>query len=334
MISVIIPVYNGEKYLSECLDALLCQSCSDIEIIIINDGSTDSSQQIIDSYSLKDTRIRSVIQKNQGVSSARNKGIDLARGEYLYFLDCDDILFDNNALQNLLTPMEKEQADLAIGNLIYYYDDYKRYERPINWISNHIYTGAEIPKCLHMNPVPPNKLWRSDLIHENHLRFENYRLGEDSGFYMSYLALTKKVITIEACIYYYRLHDQSCSHSYSLKMLDCIGVFNTLDKFYQERGDCASFIHELNFDKLFCYVIHMQKVPLYRKKDRSILINKLSDAISQIDLSDLEPSPKSEALLKTYSLYKKHAWWFTSNLYAAGYRLARKCKHMLNYFLK
>ena len=91
-VSVIIPVYNGEKYLRECLNSVLRQSYRNLEVIIINDGSTDHSWQIIEEYSARYNQIKGICQKNGGIASARNRGLDQASGDYIFFLDCDDIL--------------------------------------------------------------------------------------------------------------------------------------------------------------------------------------------------------------------------------------------------
>ena len=90
MVSVIIPVYNVEKYLAECVDSVLAQSCQNYEIILVDDGATDSSGRMCDEYARKDSRIRVIHQSNGGLSAARNAGLDAAQGEYVYFLDSDD----------------------------------------------------------------------------------------------------------------------------------------------------------------------------------------------------------------------------------------------------
>lgn len=99
-VTIIIPVYNVEKYLEKCLNSVICQTLKDIEIICVNDGSTDNSQQILKEYAQKDERIKIVDKKNGGLSSARNAGLDAATGEYCYFLDSDDWI-ELNTLEKL-----------------------------------------------------------------------------------------------------------------------------------------------------------------------------------------------------------------------------------------
>lgn len=116
-ISVIVPVYNTDKYLSKCLDSILNQTLRDIEVIIVNDGSKDNSQQIIDDYSRKDNRITSINKKNGGLSDARNFGIDVANGEYLAFVDSDDYI-DLNMFEKMYDLSQKHQSEIAFCDLV------------------------------------------------------------------------------------------------------------------------------------------------------------------------------------------------------------------------
>lgn len=116
-ISVIVPVYNGEKFISKCLDSLLSQNLNDIEIIVINDGSIDKTENIVKQRALSDTRITLISQENSGVSSARNRGIRAAKGDYIAFCDSDDI-FDCDFLEKLYTLGKKENLDIVKGSTI------------------------------------------------------------------------------------------------------------------------------------------------------------------------------------------------------------------------
>lgn len=116
-ISVIIPVYNTEKYLSKCLESVINQTLKDIEIIVINDGSTDSSQNIIDLYISKDDRIISIIKENGGLSDARNMGIDNSNGNYLAFIDSDDYI-DEYMLENMYNLSQKHQSEIVLCDLV------------------------------------------------------------------------------------------------------------------------------------------------------------------------------------------------------------------------
>ena len=116
-ISVVVPIYNTSIYLSKCLESLINQTYKDIEIICINDGSTDNSLEILNKFQKKDNRIKIITQENQGLSAARNKGIVEANGEYISFIDSDDWV-DLDFFEKLITALEKEHADIAAGSII------------------------------------------------------------------------------------------------------------------------------------------------------------------------------------------------------------------------
>ena len=120
-VSVIIPVYNAEKYLNDCLDSIVNQTLQEIEILCINDGSTDSSQSILDEYAKQDERIFVVTQENSGTSSAYNKGLSRAKGRYIYIIDNDDML-DGVALEELYEMAERENLDILFFDAKIFYD--------------------------------------------------------------------------------------------------------------------------------------------------------------------------------------------------------------------
>lgn len=123
MVSVIIPIFNVEKYLRQCLDSVVSQSYQDLEIILIDDGSSDGSSEICDIYQNSDSRIRVVHQENRGQAESRNRGLSLAGGEYVYFLDSDDVL-DKEALEQLVGCIEREHADIVLFDADTLFEDF------------------------------------------------------------------------------------------------------------------------------------------------------------------------------------------------------------------
>ena len=121
-VSVVVPIYNVEKYLEDCLDSIVNQTFTDLEIICINDGSTDNSLNILNNYSKQDKRIKIITQKNQGHAVATNKGIDMATGECLYLMDSDDIIA-LTALEETYNYMKEKQADFVIFQTMNYEQD-------------------------------------------------------------------------------------------------------------------------------------------------------------------------------------------------------------------
>lgn len=115
LVSIIIPVYNKQDYLTDCIDSVLSQDYKNLEVIIINDGSTDNSEKIINKWIVKDYRIRYFTQSNKGVADTRNRGISIAKGEYIFLLDADDLL-DKKAISKLVNYINQTNADIVIGN--------------------------------------------------------------------------------------------------------------------------------------------------------------------------------------------------------------------------
>lgn len=120
-ISIVVPIYNAEKYLERCIQSILVQTYSDFEVLLINDGSKDNSIKICQQYEKKDNRIKVIDKKNEGVSQTRNQGIKIARGKYIQFIDSDDFI-EPNMLEEMLEKAEKEEVDVCICGFQYTYE--------------------------------------------------------------------------------------------------------------------------------------------------------------------------------------------------------------------
>lgn len=199
-ISVIVPVYNTEQYLHRCIDSILAQTFTDFELLLIDDGSKDSSGRICDEYALKDSRIRVFHKKNGGVSSARNLGLDNAKGEWISFVDSDDWV-ENKYIEELFS---NGQFDFVAC--------YYKAEDWDTWVSqpfdNCSYYGNNIHKCLNLNikrmVYNVCKLFNNEIIKENHIRFDTViSYGEDTIFTFEYLAHVKSIKTISSALYHY-----------------------------------------------------------------------------------------------------------------------------------
>ena len=148
MISVIVPVYNAEKYLRRCIDSILAQTFTDFELLLINDGSTDLSGAICDEYALNDSRIKTIHKPNTGVSSTRNRGLNESQGKYIIFLDADDFWYVNIALEQLVEIAEKYDLDVVRGEYkAVTQDGNDLFERPLTkekqQLANQILTSVQ-----------------------------------------------------------------------------------------------------------------------------------------------------------------------------------------------
>lgn len=188
MVSVIIPVYNVEKYLEECVDSVLAQTYTDWEAILVDDGATDSSGRMCDAYAAKDPRIRVIHRENGGLSAARNTGLKAARGEYVYFLDSDDYI-EPDTLALLLKTAEREQADVVFFDGYVFFDECEedgcvsRYLRKVPYTPKN---GRKmLPELLEKGEyrtAVPLMLFRKGYLLENELWFAEGIIHEDELF--------------------------------------------------------------------------------------------------------------------------------------------------------
>lgn len=186
-VSVIIPVYNVAQYLPACLDSILSQTLSNVEIICINDSSPDSSREILAAYAERDDRL--VIQdhdQNRGLAAARNTGLDFCSGEYVFFLDSDDILFSEDSLARLFAIAKRDDADEVVGATLRWYEQTgeKVYDYHKDYLLENLASVRfeDFPLLRH-NAIACNKLLRRSFLEEHGLRFENdLRKFEDNVF--------------------------------------------------------------------------------------------------------------------------------------------------------
>lgn len=199
--SVIIPVYNSESTLNKCVDSVLGQTYSNFELILVDDGSRDQSGQIIDEYAHKDNRVIAVHKENGGVSSARNKGIDIATGDYIAFIDSDDWI-DSNYLESF----NSSDADCIVSGFKLIENGIFKESFSLN---NLIYNGNEIANFCINNInlsllVPWSKAFRRFLISEHSLKFDcDINFGEDTLFNFEFISQAATLQSISACAYHY-----------------------------------------------------------------------------------------------------------------------------------
>lgn len=223
-VSVVIPCYNVEKYICQCLDSVINQTLKDMEIICINDGSKDNTGKILDEYKIKDKRIKVIHKENEGVHVARNMGIDLAQGEYLSFLDSDDF-FELDMLEKMYYQAIKENADICICGCSYYKNGeniekfYPLTEKPFSDISSFSIKDSFYADSIFQTTAgwPWDKIYKTNFIRKNAIVFPNCPPSEDLVFVRTALFLASKITHINDICVHYRLHPTSISHSSSKK---------------------------------------------------------------------------------------------------------------------
>lgn len=237
MISVIVPVYKVESYLDDCVKSILAQSFTDFELILVDDGSPDRCPAMCDAWAEKDGRIKVIHKENGGLSSARNAGLDVMRGEYLTFIDSDDYV-KSNYLERLYGALKEYDADVSVCELIWGKSTCERESKETT-----VCTGKEA--CLAIcseNSVTMSmvsactKLYKKQLF-EN-LRFPLGKLHEDQ--FVTYRAFypCKKVVRVYEPLYYYRDNSASITHSrFKLARYDNVRALEEAASFYQSNGD-------------------------------------------------------------------------------------------------
>lgn len=222
-VSVIIPVYNSEKYIRKCLDSVLDQNYQDFEIIVINDGSKDNSKDILDEYEAKyPTIIWHIEQENKGVAETRNYGIQIAHGQYIAFIDNDDYI-DRDYLYTFVKNIESGDYDAVIGG-------YRRPTEDGRIVKELSLKDEEWSKFMIFAPWA--KIYRKDYLIENNITFLNNNIGEDVYFNLQALLISDKIKIINYIGYNWFFNTKSVSNT-TQKNLKRLNVFYLLDKSYE-----------------------------------------------------------------------------------------------------
>lgn len=208
-VSIIIPVYNNEKYVEKCIQSIMQQTYRALDIIVVDDGSTDRSGEILDLLSYKDDRIRIFHQKNIGVAAARNKGIDEATGEYITFVDGDDYI-GNDYIEKLVKRAEEKHADMVICGLKYI-SEQGNLLREI--IPGKYIKGEKEEWAFRISAVCSHLYLRS-LWEKYHIRFVTGERGEDMPIALFFSAVCDKIVTLQEAEYYYVQHTESAMHNF------------------------------------------------------------------------------------------------------------------------
>lgn len=243
-VSIIVPVYNAEKFLHRCVDSILSQEYMDFELILVDDGSKDTSGAICDEYEEVDARVRVIHKENTGVSDSRNRAINIARGTYLQFLDSDDWMTPDSTKQ-LVRAAEEHSCDLVIADFYRVVGERLSLKGDIE--EEGVLTQEEFAAHMMENPadfyygVLWNKLYRRDIVEKHHLRMDtDINWCEDFMFNLEYIRHAKLIFALHAPIYYYvktkgSLVSQGASVSKTIKMK--LTVFEYYNNFYKHVLD-------------------------------------------------------------------------------------------------
>lgn len=259
-VSVICPVFNAEKYLSACLDSVFAQSLKEIEIICINDGSTDKSLLILQNYAAKDSRLKIINQTNSGAANCRNTGIELAQGKYLHFCDADDLL-QPDMLESMYDSAISEECDIVICNAFYLRNNHLKhmdFALQKREIPQKLFSPKQIPESIFniTNPAAWNKLFKKEFIIKENIRFQNLSSCNDIAFTWLALAAAAKITYSDKGGYIYRCGSDNIISRFRgrtsgniLKAAEhikykliCHNLFETMQhSFYEALIDCLHY---------------------------------------------------------------------------------------------
>lgn len=235
LVSVIIPIYNVESYLAQCLDSILGQSYKNIEVICIDDGSTDSSGAIAQQYANKDPRVRIITQANAGQSAARNRGLEQASGEYVAFIDSDDYI-DREFIKELVEHSSSTTLAYNFNVIFEYPHAQSRLNLARAFIGESAINQALISK---LDFFVCNGLFSMEIIRTYSLRFLEDRICEDADFLFRYLAFMDRVSCFDSSAYHYRQRSYSTTWQLAqnaIVSMDRIYAFSNIVQWYKKHG--------------------------------------------------------------------------------------------------
>lgn len=241
LISIIVPIYNSEKTIKRCIESLLNQTYKNLEIILVNDGSTDKSKEICKFYYNKYSNIKVINKENSGVSSSRNVGINSSKGKYILFCDADDFV-ELDWCYSLYENIKKEECELSICGYSSYNE--KMNLEKINIYDENLYCSYIYPKEFiklrkksMLNSVW-NKMFIADIIKLNNIKFKDIALGEDTIFVLNYICKIKKISIINKSLYnYLSCNSQSLSKKYNKDLYYCYkSIFDSIKNLAEVSG--------------------------------------------------------------------------------------------------
>ena len=265
--SIIVPVFNTSKYLIECINSLIFQTYKNIEILLVDDGSTDDSSEICAFFAKKDTRIKYIYQENSGVSSARNKGLENATGDYIMFVDSDDFL-SLNAIESVSKVLQ-ENLFVIFG----YEKYYKNKNVSVVYSGEKITNNNIVEKVLTDNKIAGflwNKVFSKNIIKKNKIKFnDKICYSEDILFLLEYLKYVKKTIYIPKSLYKYRIRKNSITTRKNVTANTLpLAAYEILMKKYKDNKKILSIVE---YKYLFCYILNKKRIKKDLKLNKKVI---------------------------------------------------------------
>ena len=283
-LSIVVPVYKVEKYLQDCVDSILNQDFKDFELILVDDGSPDSCPKICDEYAKKDARVKVIHKQNGGLSSARNAGMDVAKGEYISFIDSDDYIAQD-MYQRVFSIINKEHADIVIYGRIYVYSEKKQVIKQKQNVYK-IMNAAESIALMNTSILGYYDVAAWDKVYKRSL-FKNikYPVGKSSeDWYTTYKVLAKahKIVYDSSPLYYYRQRDGSITHTKNSVNYDALYASKEVLDFV--KNNQPQYINQAAFSCVFSGIGVIDNIALQNncnETEAKAVLNQISCLISQ-----------------------------------------------------
>lgn len=285
-VSIIVPVYQVENYIRQCVDSILAQTFADFELILVDDGSKDRSGEICDEYAGMDERVKVIHKENRGAAYARNMGMDQMSGKYFMFIDSDDYIA-STMVEYLYKSILSEDADIAACNFLYYFENDREKEFSTN-IKPEILSGSEIfyirknERNYGYWTVVWNKLYKKDVF--GSLRFPSGKYYEDEFWANDIYQMNIKIVVLPECLYYYRQHENSTMRKKSIqKSFDIIEAFQERIYIYLQRQNYSEQAYKVMIYSLEHLVECRRLITNSRQKNDFIQAEKKTkDIIKQL----------------------------------------------------
>lgn len=272
LVSIVIPVYNKEKHIKKCIDSVINQTYKNIELLIIDDGSTDNSGKIISEYN--DERIKHFKNNNQGIGKTRNFGIKKSNGKYIMFLDSDDYL-DTNIVKFMLNKILKDKLDMVVCD---YYEVKNTKNNEIKIINFENCSIMDKPELLlNINLSPWNKIYKKSFILKNNIEFDEESKYEDVIFVIDALINAKKIGKIDKALYYYVINENSETSIRDEKVFDILKIIDKIRNKYKD----IKYLNE-SIDKLTVRILTNYTIQQRYQKDRKIQKRFINDAFKYL----------------------------------------------------
>lgn len=295
-ISVVVPIYNSEKYLSQCIESILFQTYRNFELILVSDGSTDNSLSICKKYQQEDNRIKILELEHKGVSNARNQGINKSTGDFICFIDSDDEV-DKEYLQTLILLQKKYNADIVEVDLQYIKN------KPIKNTNTKeiVVTPRQMMFRLYSKNgirtvIITNKLYKKEIFKK--IRFDTEHKNEDEFIIHKLIFETKnKIVISNQKLYFYRIHKNSRQRTFSIKKLELLKVFDEREKYFPQD---AELIHRNRIAKIDMILFLYSSCKINKQKEAQ----KYLKSIFKKEYQNIDFKLNIKRKIKYFAFYK------------------------------